>query len=828
MKVAIVAPSSVPFMLGGAERAWNGMIRAINEQTPHDAELIKLPTRERNLFEVVESYRMWAGLDLSHFDMVISTKYPAWMVNHPNHVVHMQHTLRGLYDTYPRDLPEVQPFTEPSLVALQDALARAGGRSALAELFELFDTAVAAVGPGHAAFAFPGPLARALVHAFDRIGLAPGAIRRHYAISATVAARRDYFPPGVIATPLLHGSDLVDYRCEGFDYFFTASRLDPPKRIDMLIDAMAYVSGDVRLLIAGTGPESERLHAMASGDSRIDFLGYVSSEELLDLYANALAVPFVPVDEDLGLITVEAMMSGKPVVTTRDSGGPTELVADGASGFVVEPTAEALGGALARLADDKALALRLGAAGRLRAEAFSWERVVTTLMGDGAGSSSGGGAGGASGVGSAGRRVNRPAPRARRIVVVSTFPIHPRQGGGQLRSFYLYRALADRYDVEAVSLTGPLDARQEFELAERFYETSVPKSARHEAEEQALGRQVGVPITDIAASLLFRRTPAYLAALRRACAGTDAVLLAHPFLLPAVTEVAPDVPVVYDAHNAEFSLKRALLPDTEAGTRLLDAVIQVEGDACRNAVVVSVCSTEDAVTLGTQYGLDRAKTELVPNGVDSSSIPFVTGTERAAAKERWLGQYRRLSGLDELRHVAMFTGSWHLPNIDAGHHVIEIANQLPDVLFALVGGHCSEFDRWWLPPNVVLMGVVSDAAKDAMLACADVALNPMVRGSGTNLKVVEYFAAGVPVVSTRLGSRGLSVEPGVHLSVAELAQFPSAIRAVLDDPAGASSMAHEARRMVETKYDWRVSAGHLLDRLTASLPERRRFSAMTA
>ena len=123
MKVAVIAPSPVPFVLGGAERLVNGLVRAINELTPHDAELLKLPSREHNLPDLMATYRAFRALDVSHFDLVISTKYPSWMIDHPHHVVYMLHPLRGLYETYPADWPgEPQgPFEEPALAQLVTA-----------------------------------------------------------------------------------------------------------------------------------------------------------------------------------------------------------------------------------------------------------------------------------------------------------------------------------------------------------------------------------------------------------------------------------------------------------------------------------------------------------------------------------------------------------------------------------------------------------------------------------------------------------------------------------------------------------------------------------
>lgn len=806
MKIAVVAPSSVPFTLGGAERLWNGLVRVLNEATPHDAELIKLPTREHNLPDLMRSYEAFARLDVSHFDLVVSTKYPAWMAPHHNHVVYLQHTLRGLYDTYPAHLPSQPSHDDPLVSRLDVLLDLPRGRAWTDEVFARFRELVEERGADDVALAFPGPLARRLVHALDRGALDPSAVRRHLAISETVARRPGYFPPGVRVRAVRHPSDLEGLHCASFDYFFTASRIDAPKRLDLLVEAMRHVPGSIPLKIAGTGPDVERIQQLAATDPRVELLGYVDTAELIQLYANARAVPFVPLQEDLGLITLEAMCSSKPVITARDSGGPTELVVDGVNGFVADPTAEAIGHALARLAGGTERAERMGRAARSTADSVTWEGVVAAILG-----------------GDRPPRANAPARRGRdrRIVVASTFPVFPREGGGQLRCFHLYKALTTSYDVEVVSLSMAGEEWREVELAEGFVETIVPKSAEHQERESAMERDARVPITDIAASTLITYTPAYLDALRRATSAADATILAHPFQQPALALVAPGLPVIYDAHNAEIMLKTAILPASASGRRLLDIVRQVEAASVEAATLVTVCSTEDRAALIEYYGLDPAKSLLVPNGVDARAIPFVDADTRAVIRERWLARYAELSGLTDLRSIAIFTGSWHPPNIDAAKHVLEIAPELPDVLFLLIGRHCVEFDQWTIPRNVALLGIVSDATKGTLLSCADVALNPMVRGSGTNLKLVEYFAAGIPVVSTALGARGLGVDNGTHLDIAALDGFPTAIRRLLDHPDEAAKMAARSRHIVEDAYDWEVLGRHLLAQVERLVPQRR-------
>jgi len=384
-----VAPCPVPYAIGGAENLWRGLQDHLNERTPHQAEIIKLPTREFAFWDLVDSYRAFAELDLEGFDVVVTGKYPAWMVEHPRHVCWMLHPLRGLYETYVFfDLPEVPSDPPADVRALLELLeARPGDRSALGEVFERLDALRRAGLPAELT-AFPGPLIRVLVHWFDGVALHPDRVARHGAISATVRDRPGYFPDGVevfVAHPptsapvaAARRRGRLPWRRDG-GYLFTVSRLDHAKRIELLIEAMRHVDAGVELRIAGTGPHEERLRELAAGDPRVRFCGRVPGEELGRLYAGARAVGFVPYDEDFGYVTLEAMLTGCPVVTVSDAGGARELVSDGETGLVVDPAPEAVAGALERLWRDPAAARRMGEAARRRAQQVSWDPVVAEL-----------------------------------------------------------------------------------------------------------------------------------------------------------------------------------------------------------------------------------------------------------------------------------------------------------------------------------------------------------------------------------------------------------------------------------------------------------------
>jgi glycosyltransferase involved in cell wall biosynthesis len=381
MDIAIVAPSPVPLAIGGAENLWWGLLEHLNRRTSHHADLVKLPTPERNFWEIVDSYRRWSELDVSGYDLIISGKYPAWMVSHPRHVCYLLHPLRGLYDTYPPGWPERCQSDHPEVAALVALLERSDpDRDLLGECFGRLDAIRARDDVPAELLALPGPLIRQVVHFLDRIGRGPQAVVRSAALSATVAQRPGYFTdPATVAVAHAPTGLRGLHRGRG-RHLFTVSRLDAPKRIDLLVSAMSHVTARVPLHIAGTGPQAAPLRELAAGDPRIRFDGFLNEAALADAYAAASAVLFVPYQEDYGYITLEAMLSAKPVITAADSGGPTELIEPGVSGLIAEPDPAALGAAIQSLASRPRLARRMGRAGERRARKITWDSVLTTLL----------------------------------------------------------------------------------------------------------------------------------------------------------------------------------------------------------------------------------------------------------------------------------------------------------------------------------------------------------------------------------------------------------------------------------------------------------------
>jgi glycosyltransferase involved in cell wall biosynthesis len=139
----------------------------------------------------------------------------------------------------------------------------------------------------------------------------------------------------------------------------------------------------MKCVIAGDGEMRGELEALVSSlrlEHRVQLVGEIGSEELVEYLARCRAVCFPAFDEDYGFVTVEAFAASKAVVTCTDSGGPTELVRDGIEGYVTPPTPEGLALALARLVDDERTARDLGAAGKEAVSGMTWDSVVSRLV----------------------------------------------------------------------------------------------------------------------------------------------------------------------------------------------------------------------------------------------------------------------------------------------------------------------------------------------------------------------------------------------------------------------------------------------------------------
>jgi glycosyltransferase involved in cell wall biosynthesis len=151
-----------------------------------------------------------------------------------------------------------------------------------------------------------------------------------------------------------------------------------------LVEAFRHVKNkDLKAFVIGEGPEREHLHHRIRElalDAKVFLLGATDEENLMSHYGRCLAVFFCPFNEDYGLVTTEAFASRKAVITATDSGGPTELVKDGESGFIVAPDPRLIAEKLDLLAENRNLAEKMGQAGYKFISRLTWQETVKKLL----------------------------------------------------------------------------------------------------------------------------------------------------------------------------------------------------------------------------------------------------------------------------------------------------------------------------------------------------------------------------------------------------------------------------------------------------------------
>ncbi len=156
-------------------------------------------------------------------------------------------------------------------------------------------------------------------------------------------------------------------------------RLSKEKDLDLLRPMMERLPHDVRLAFVGSGPHREELERLFAG-TRTVFTGYMGGEELSAAYASADLFVFPSTTETLGLVALESMASGVPVVGAR-AGGLPFAVRDGVGGLLHEPgSVDDLTAKVTRVLEDGELRSRLSAGGRQETEKHGWRAATESLV----------------------------------------------------------------------------------------------------------------------------------------------------------------------------------------------------------------------------------------------------------------------------------------------------------------------------------------------------------------------------------------------------------------------------------------------------------------
>ncbi len=343
MKVLVIN-NMAPFVRGGAEDLCDHLVRNLQAHGA-TAEAVRIPFSWDPPERLLDEMLIARSIRLSNVDRVIALKFPVYLVPWPDKVIWLVHQFRQAYDLFDAGMSHIQPTPEGDRI--REAIRRADS-VAMREARRVFTIAPTVT---------------------DRL-------RRYNGVESTVLAQP------------LNDPEIFKGGQDG-GYILASGRVNGAKRQHLLVEALAYAPG-VRMIMAGPpdgAGDADRLRRLSAEHGvedrlRLD-LRYLPRADLAALVNGATAVAYLPYDEDsISYVTMEAAQARKPIITTSDSGGVLRLVRDGETGWVVEPTAQAVAAALREAASDPARTAILGCQARdaLDALRLTWPDTIVQLL----------------------------------------------------------------------------------------------------------------------------------------------------------------------------------------------------------------------------------------------------------------------------------------------------------------------------------------------------------------------------------------------------------------------------------------------------------------
>ena len=326
----------------------------------------------------------------------------------------------------------------------------------------------------------------------------------------------------------------------------------------------------------------------------------------------------------------------------------------------------------------------------------------------------------------------------KKIIFVSGIQIFPPESGGQLRSANLCLALVKLgYKVEIYSLTG---RKSEYLAFKSSDENKISENLIEYVNRNPLWGAVQYAFYKLGLPPLWLTwlTKIYCPKiLKYKLNEASSMVLDFPFLYPLGRLINHQL--IVNTHNAEFELY-------SESPFLKSVVKKIEQAAFKKAKRVLFCNESDFQKFDDVSGDLKSKVAIVPNGIHLDKFRF-----DPQDRLRIRSSYK----IADDETVFLFTGSKYIPNVKAFNQLTEWAQRNADHLVRekivlLIAGTVSE--NFVNLPHLIVVGRVPEMLP--YFWGADFGLNAITEGSGTNVKMIEYLAAKLPIVTTSFGARG--------------------------------------------------------------------------
>jgi glycosyltransferase involved in cell wall biosynthesis len=390
-----------------------------------------------------------------------------------------------------------------------------------------------------------------------------------------------------------------------------------------------------------------------------------------------------------------------------------------------------------------------------------------------------------------------------RILYFAPRQVWPTNTGARLRDYQLARQLALRSSVTFVEMCDMWEEHANPSEDSVFAGIVTLNKERKYSPSKIVRGLIGpIPITIL--NCWSARSASQLADVLRSCQ-FDSVQMEGVHLmeyLPFIREAPGNPAIVVDWHNVESEMMWRYAKTTGSWAKKIAAKRTAKLIEHAEERLLETCATHTVTSERERQKLlarrPNANIQVIPNGVDTS---FYTALKIAEACRR--------RGQIDSKPTILFVGSMDFhANIDAVTWFSrtawpEIARIHPELHFTIVGRDPAPEVRALASDRIHVTGTVDDVRP--FYASAVAAVVPLRSGSGTRLKILEAMAAGIPVVSTRLGAEGIDVEHEVHMLLADsVPEIAAAVHRIASSVEERSRLSEAARAIVCRVYDWSV------------------------
>ncbi|MDI3090075.1 glycosyltransferase family 4 protein [Priestia megaterium] len=394
----------------------------------------------------------------------------------------------------------------------------------------------------------------------------------------------------------------------------------------------------------------------------------------------------------------------------------------------------------------------------------------------------------------------------KKIMVMNFFPtIIPPNTGGVVRYFYLYHELSKFYDITLLSQKYTPEI-ETLHYSDTFREVKIPTDdIQHRIDEKLLNERIGPRFSTHAAlscALLDEPPPTFHQYYKQFYKECDIVIHESPFMLKYDINFGLDnKPRIYNSANHESEFAKHVWYGRRSG-KYINHVKRLEKSLVQNAAIVFATSQEDKESFINAFKVNPDKIKLGPNGINPGA---------------WNQRVNNQSVDSKIK--TFFIGSMHQPNIEIVDFIVsQLADKCENIDF-IIAGQCGNGFSNLAKPNIKILGEVDEKQKLKLFSETDIAINPAFFGTGTKIKTLEFLSAGIPLVSTEVGVKGMELVKEKHYFHATHENFAFVLNTISEDQTLLETVALNAQRYINQNFSWEAIAKKMKKQIDALYKE---------